>query len=364
MPKLVLVWLSLTLLACAGDKTPIALTATAELRDEGKDTEALVVTLVTEPKVSIWCRDCKQTPAGMSVDASGRLVLTLATKDEGPPQKHCFFGAIGGTERRSADVCVDGPKLKPGLEVTSGEFSCKRVKCEGKIFLGHLEVGDFEPGATLTVRGQKIETTKGTEIDLQFAKLAADLTLADVATNKQVADVPFAITFADGQKESGALTITAGAVFAKVDRLSAIDQGPVAFGDEPASPSPAKPRGIAYLPVGSAFKLEENVYGTPAKLVELDQIVKATRTNRIVQRCPYRLETGETTEIVRLVADIEATVYDRRTGNTIRTKTFSAPTPEACPAKFTTTAADAREGFGFSTYAKDDDVIAWVKTLL
>ena len=148
MSKLAFVLLPLFAAACGSDQTPITLTATAELKDEGKDTEAMVVTLVTDPQGSIWCRDCKRTPGGMSTDANGRLVLTLTTQDEGPPKKHCFSAGISGTERRSPDVCVEGPKLKAGFELTSTSFSCKRVACQGQIFLGQFEVGDFDPGYT------------------------------------------------------------------------------------------------------------------------------------------------------------------------------------------------------------------------
>jgi hypothetical protein len=355
------------LAACGsgGGGGPFGLEATAEVRDEGQPSEAMVVTLVTDPKASIWCKDCKQTASGMSVGGDGHLEVVLETSKEGPPAKHCFKAMIPGTDRAAPDVCVEPPMLDPGLVVETSRFYCTRVKCDAAVTVGGmLTVGEVQPGATLTVGGQGVSTQPGTQLDLHLATYLPSLTLDQIRQRTVVATIPFSIAFADGQTASGNLALDADVVFDE-DALSAIDKGPVKLGDEPAGKAPARPRGIAIVPASRAFTIAEDVVGPATKLVELDQIVKVTRVARVVQRCPYHIaDTGEDFTMTRVANDLAATAYDRRTGKVLDRHSFRAKDPAPCPAEFTVTDTKTPDGYALTQDAPADDVVAWAKTRL
>jgi hypothetical protein len=110
---------------------------------------------------------------------------------------------------------------------------------------------------------------------------------------------------------------------ALVALLAKVTEGPLAF--EGSRPAPAKPASVIVIgDLTEAFASDDGV------IRDLDLVGIATSTRRKAPACDYvSTENKEKTKTLeRVMSDYAVTIYDRRTGRKVGSKSWSAPTPE------------------------------------
>ncbi len=101
-------------------------------------------------------------------------------------------------------------------------------------------------------------------------------------------------------------------------------------------------------------KVQEVVGDTSAKIKQVDFIAVATTREKKLSPCPYfDPNTGSNVRVDRARYDEDVTLYDRRTGKPLKSKSFTASTP-GCPLTIA-------PGSTISEFADTTKVTAWIE---
>jgi hypothetical protein len=218
---------------------------------------------------------------------------------------------------------IDFSKKPVLLRSGGSSVKCLGRKCDVFVLWGPTESAnaDIEPGAVVEIAGTKLNEfmpgTARSELKSGFlGKPFADLPLTQTMLgddNAERGKVPLTITFKDGTKLSTQLSLTAGEAKSSV-RIAMRDvlKGPVLFAGETSG----KPTGHA------AYMLEaEKIVGSPHTLHDVDYVAVYADATIRTSSCAYQSGAKATLNM----HDVDAKLYERRTGHVGATKHFEAP---------------------------------------
>lgn len=281
---------------------------------------------------------------------AGDVTLVAYTRnDTSDPDAVPYFATA--TYKRPVD-------LNDGYNEVTGIYS---FWAEGGGFSGQISVGtdlvlrvQTKPGPKLTVAGQLI--APGGEVPIDLVPHLANVPLSVLLKGESVPPVPVSFDI-DGKVIAKSfpfdyrnLSRMLMSAFAKVSGGT----GWVIPGD---SGAPAKPRSVViYDPLGMLR------VGADVALKDLDLVAVAGQTGDVgrTRKCgPYSDGTGEPKTLTISAPRSAVTLFDRRTGAVVDTKTFEGQMPP-CPREFM--AEVGREGYGMKGEGAEwDTLVAWIQ---
>ncbi|MFN0246769.1 MAG: hypothetical protein ACKV2T_07655 [Kofleriaceae bacterium] len=316
----------------AAQNAVAATLATVQIRD------FLNVTVTTEPYAEVYFSPTPgaASPLRVTSDAEGKakteisrmkgtgsLLVIVDTSDK-RTGKHTFPFSIGEPESivfadptprtdTFAVVNCSGHLMEPG-ESTQMCGTYINLADDGSVGFAvvsntakQLVIGD----ATFDARDGQISA----RVELVPKIVALDLF---AAMREYPVELPATLHTANGSR-TGTLSIGRGAV---TTLLSKIRTGPLAFAG--SAPAPAKPASLVLI-----GDLTEALGNTEVLVRDLDLVGIVSSSFREASACQYVATdgTGAKKSVARRMLDYAATIYDRRTGKKLGTKSWRAKTP-------------------------------------
>ncbi|MBA3460725.1 MAG: hypothetical protein H0T46_12230 [Deltaproteobacteria bacterium] len=352
--------------AAASKDKPVAVAYSA--KQVGSE---LDVTLTAEPRTHLYVAPDRggSNPKEKVTDDTGTAVFrvggasgenslfVVATALDGRKTEHKFPFTIGAQEKLEVSDAIPS---RPGetLVGCQGSFDAEaggveRVDlCTGLRLAedGTVGLAFKAPSARkLTIGAQTFEPKDGVvvgRIDLTPAIAALDL--QKLRDRERPFEYPVTLELASGTRK-GTVELDRTAVSAL---LSKVQKGPVLF------PGEAKGGGQASL-----LLLSENLtweyIGEDVPIARLDLVAVMTSKLRKAASCRYVATDGSEKQksLDRVMRDPTVTVYERRTGKKVATKSWTAKVPEC---------ADWIKSNTPGSYADVDEreIVEWLKTLL
>lgn len=340
-------------LACAGEPEPDepkTVDFTTELLHV--ETSRTQIRIQTEGNATVWCSsgggEQRADPDGLAMcDVSGV---------EGDTENVVVRVSIDGRESmRDVEVPFQAPavqEVKDGREGGSGtRIGCSGLVerepggpsnriplCDGESFTlsenqelvlavrfddaESVEIGGVQAefdGGTATVTVPLFDTIGALETSTSFGLTSKNLS------------VPMVVTYAEGPAASGSLDFEGGPV---LELLRSVRTRPLVFEDDAGSPG-SRTSMIVVTAIGTHYE------GPPVPLKDVDLIAVLEDRARKMGTCEYANEAGDTKTIERVLYDIVGTVYDRRTGKKLGSRTMRAD-PIPCQDWVKLNDADAR----------------------
>lgn len=327
----------------------------------------VVVEVETEPHVLVDCRVTTKRlhdTAQVESDDQGKARLEMGKRAPvgGTLDLECM--AQAGNRHGSVHATVERPVR---IAVSGRAVQCFGEPCSGSLSWWKDSVSIDMKGLP---EGAKIVTSKGTVVvksafDTSYASAPVsldelgDLALADVLapdTSKlRGAAVPFSVVLPEGNKIDATIPVDGHAYAGALeDRLRTLSKGPVRFANERATTGSA-----SLLIVGMDLAL----VGEAVHVRDIDRVAIFDARSGATRDCGmYQSEDGSESRLVTVTAtDIDATVYDRRTGRKLGSRSFTGK-PGGCPDKAKTTRGST-ETIGKHAGGPDYEVaLAWVRT--
>ncbi len=214
------------------------------------------------------------------------------------------------------------------VKMSDDAISCGSRRCKGRIDKARSRIEmEVEPGTVVVLDGQKLPAT-GAKIDapLDLGKQARSAPVSILGSTRSAYkfEIPIVLTFPDQTKLEGKLPRDGASLAFVNTQLGTIEKGPVRFGGEPDGPSAGKSL-VVYSILGS------KVLGSANTIGDLD-LVSATKTTIRTLSCgAYRSRnTGNSIRMDRTLHDEEVSVYERRSGKRVASKSFPSRVP-SCP---------------------------------
>jgi hypothetical protein len=328
----------------------------------------LNVTVTTEPHAEVYFSPTPGavSPIKVTSDADGKAktqivqmkgdgsLLVVVTTSDKRTGKHTFPFSIGEPE---SIVFADPTPKVDTFEVVNcsghlidGAFSTQM--CGTYINLaedGSVGFAVVSNTAKQLVIGSSTFDARGGQITarVELTPMIVALDLFD-AMKEYPINLPSTLHVANGSR-TGTLSIGRGAV---TTLLSKIRKGPLAFAG--SSPAPAKPATLVLI-----GELTEAFGNTDVLVRDLDLVGIVSSSFREASACQYVSTDGTNTKksVARKMRDYAATIYDRRTGKKLGTKSWRATTP-SCEEW-------VKMDAGANYAAADTElVIAWAKTFV